>query len=86
MPWADAQRLTSIKAQIILHEVGPESVLSELGFEGEEELSPAGWSPCCFGIMRGGYRHRQRWLLSPEVLIVIAQREETEQNAAPRTI
>ena len=42
MPWADAQRLTSIKAQIILHEVGPESVLSELGFEGGEELSPAG--------------------------------------------
>ena len=42
MTWADAQRLTSIKAQIILHEVGPESVLSELGFEGGEELSPAG--------------------------------------------
>ena len=42
MPWADAQRLTSIKAQIILHEVSPESVLSELGFEGGEELSPAG--------------------------------------------
>ena len=42
VPWADAQRLTSIKAQIILHEVGPESVLSELGFEGGEELSPAG--------------------------------------------
>ena len=42
MPWADAQRLTSIKAQIILHEVGPKCVLSELGFEGGEELSPSG--------------------------------------------